>query len=213
MALVRLEVAPSRICVLGELSRGGMKELDAGGRWRRAPICLSCDPTVVVRYVAETGVTAEEVRHPSAPIAKRFSGGRKLSRSIRATPASSTRGQFRRWRARLCPSLVLFDCDWRLARLSRPFHFRDRGIEFCADGSRRRRSGRQVWSLRLGGIARAPAAGAVLSLLSAALRSAAECGGRNSGWRRLVPIDPGRPTEPIGLPHVTTPFDMPSSAP
>jgi tetratricopeptide (TPR) repeat protein len=89
-------------------------------------------PTVILRYDDEAGAVVPEVIHDGPPIARSFRGGTQavpfdggrlcLIHEAAEFPDGS-RVYMHRW--------VWFGADWLLARLSPPFVFFDRGIEFA----------------------------------------------------------------------------------
>lgn len=92
-----------------------------------------CSPTVVLRYADATGTVTPEIMQPAPSIARRFSGGTQVLAvdggflcliHEAARFADGNRLYTHRW--------VWFDADWRLARLSPPFVFQERGVEFAA---------------------------------------------------------------------------------
>ena len=92
-----------------------------------------CFPTELLRYDNDTGAVAPENVQEAPLIARDFSGG---SQAIpiddghlcliheRAIFEDGGRCYTHRW--------VWFDAEWRLTRLSLPFIFHDRGVEFAA---------------------------------------------------------------------------------
>jgi predicted GH43/DUF377 family glycosyl hydrolase len=95
-------------------------------------------PTVVLRYDDTAGTVAPEMISPGPLIARHFRGGTQaisidggrlcLVHEV-VSLNNGDRVYTHRW--------VWFDSEWRLARLSQPFTFQDRGIEFAAGLARR----------------------------------------------------------------------------
>ena len=103
------------------------EELDAASRRRRAAIRLSCDPTRVVDEHAQTvfeatpAIAAEQFRGGTQAIA--FDGG-----WLALVHEVSERDKRRYYQHRF----VWFDSAGQLRRVSRPFYFIKKGVEFAA---------------------------------------------------------------------------------
>ncbi|MCD6029165.1 MAG: uncharacterized protein K0S78_1339 [Thermomicrobiales bacterium] len=140
-ALLRLEDATA---VALHLLSDGLSRHEKN--WMPAPdasqdvlrFVYSCHPTVITRYDDATGSVVPEVIQPGPLVARRFSGG---SQAIpcdggwlclvheAANFDDGGRVYTHRW--------VWFDTEWRLSRLSLPFLFQERGIEFAGGLARR----------------------------------------------------------------------------
>jgi hypothetical protein len=92
----------------------------------------TCQPTVIVRYDDAAGAVVPEIIEEGPPIARGFRGGTQTVPVAggqlcliheAADFEDGSRVYTHRW--------VWFDAAWRLARLSPPFVFHDRGIEFA----------------------------------------------------------------------------------
>jgi len=97
-----------------------------------------CEPTVILRFDDATKNVMPEVSHAGPVIARHFSGGSqaipvdggRLALVHEAIDfADGGRVYTHRW--------IWFDSAWRLARLSSPFVFHDRGIEYAVGVARR----------------------------------------------------------------------------
>ncbi len=97
----------------------------------------SCSPTVILHY-DESGSVSPELIQPAPRIARRFSGGTQLipiegghlcliHEAVRYP--NGDRFYIHRW--------IGFDINWQISRLSPPFVFHDRGVEFAAGLARR----------------------------------------------------------------------------
>ena len=141
IALVRLEGTwPQDMHLLSDAGDGHEKN------WMPVPedddsvlrFVYRCDPTVILRFDDAVQGVAPEASHPGPVIARHWSGGSQ------AIPVDSGRlalvheavdfedgGRVytHRW--------IWFDPAWRLARLSFPFVFHDRGVEYAAGLARR----------------------------------------------------------------------------
>jgi tetratricopeptide (TPR) repeat protein len=141
IALVRLEGAWSQdMHLLSDAGDGHEKN------WMPAPqdddnllrFVYRCEPTVILRFDDAVNGVTPEVRHPGPVIARHFSGGSqaipvdggRLALVHEAVDfEDGGRVYTHRW--------IWFDSAWRLARLSPPFIFHDRGVEYAAGLARR----------------------------------------------------------------------------
>ncbi len=96
-------------------------------------LVYSCFPTVVLRYDEAAGAVVPEVSRSAPLIAREFSGGTQVIRfddgylclvHESVTLDDDSPAYTHRW--------VWFDHHWQLAKLSSPFVFQKRGVEFAA---------------------------------------------------------------------------------
>jgi len=141
IALVRLKgTQPQDMHLLSDAGDGHEKN------WMPAPqdddnllrFVYRCDPTVILRFDDAVNGVTPEVRHPGPVIARHFSGGSqaipvdggRLAIVHEAVDfEDGGRVYTHRW--------IWFDPAWCLARLSSPFIFHDRGVEYAAGLVRR----------------------------------------------------------------------------
>ncbi|MFN8590996.1 MAG: hypothetical protein U0031_05980 [Thermomicrobiales bacterium] len=98
----------------------------------------SAAPTVVVRYDLDTAELTPEVIREAPPIASRARGGSQVVAIDDGWLCLTHEVGFSRQGVRTYAHRWLwFDTAWRLSRISAPFMFRERGVEFAAGLARR----------------------------------------------------------------------------
>jgi predicted GH43/DUF377 family glycosyl hydrolase/tetratricopeptide (TPR) repeat protein len=135
IALLRLEDATVReMRLLSDgVSRHEKNWMPVAGDAETLRFVYAPSPTVLLRYDDATGTVASELTREAPPIARHFSGGTQLIPIEGGHLALIHDGvRFEEgWRVYV-HRWVWFDPDWRLARVSAPFIFQERGVEFAA---------------------------------------------------------------------------------